>query len=401
MGNKPQRAVTGPSVLQVVPRLDAGGVEQTTLDVARALIEAGGRAVVATSGGRLVPQLDAMGAAVDIIPADTKNPYGMVANILRLRHLAEAHSVDIIHVRSRAPAWSARAAARSLGLPFVTTYHGIYNARTALKRSYNAVMAAGDVVIANSRYTARHIAKEHGVPLERIVTIPRGTDMMRFDPAAVDRAARDALRRDWGAQEGESVILLPGRLTAWKGQEVFIDALALLSAREGLAPWRAVLAGDHQGRDAYRESLTKRAKAAGLAERVHLAGHVADMPCAYAAADMVVSPAIEPEAFGRVAVEAQAMGKPVIVADHGGATETVVAGREGATGWRVPPGDAAALAGAMAEALVLAPEARAALGARGRAFVVERFSVSAMTGATLDVYRRLIEDGVKISPLKA
>ncbi|MFP4002545.1 MAG: glycosyltransferase family 4 protein [Alphaproteobacteria bacterium] len=387
MANEAQ--IAAPAVLQVVPRLDAGGVEQTTLDMARALIAAGGRAVVATSGGRLVPELEAMGASVEIIPAATKNPYGMAANILRLRHIAQGHRVDIVHARSRAPAWSARAAARGLGLPFVTTYHGIYTARTALKRRYNAIMASGDVVIANSRYTARHIAEAHGVPLSRIVTIPRGTDMTRFDPAAVDHAAREALRADWGAKEGERVILLPARLTRWKGQEVFLDALALLSGRDA-PPWRAVLAGDHQGRTDYRDALTARAEAAGIGGRVHLAGHVADMPLAYAAADLVISPAVEPEAFGRVAVEAQAMAKPVIVADHGGATETVKAEGEGVTGWRTPPGDAEALARAMAQALALTPEERAELGARARAFVAERFSVGAMTRATLDVYRGLM-----------
>lgn len=377
------------AVLQVVPRLDAGGVEQTTVDVARALIAAGGRAVVATAGGRLVPELEATGATVEIMPAATKNPYGMAANIVRLRHIAEGYGVDIVHARSRAPAWSARAAARSLSLPFVTTYHGIYNARTGLKRRYNAIMASGDVVIANSRYTARHISLAHGVSPDRIVAIPRGTDMARFDPAAVDEAACRELRRSWGAQDEEAVILLPGRLTRWKGQEVFIDALGRLVGRN-VPSWRAVLAGDHQGRTEYRDSLGERAAGAEIADRVHLAGHVADMPLAYAAADLVVAPSVEPEAFGRVAVEAQAMAKPVIVADHGGATETVAAGRE-ATGWRVKPGDAAALAAAMAEVLALPAEERAALGARARAFVADRFSVTAMTGATLDVYSALMK----------
>lgn len=391
MGKQKRLAAPGavaPTVLQVVPALDAGGAERTTLDVARALMAAGGRAVIATGGGRLTAELRETGADVELIPAATKNPYGMFANILRLRHIAEAHHVEVIHARSRAPAWSALAAARGLGLPFVTTYHGIYNARTALKRRYNAVMASGDVVIANSAMTARHVAETHKVPPARIVTIPRGTDMARFDPAAVTAQAREELRRAWGAAGETQVILLPARLTRWKGQEVFIDALALLASRPELREWRAVLAGDPQGRDAYRDGLIARAQAAGLGGRLYLAGHVADMPAAYAAADLVVSPAIEPEAFGRVAVEAQAMMKPVIVADHGGARETVAVG-EGATGWRVPPGDAAALAGAMAEALALPANERAALGTRARTFVTARYSVEVMTAATLEVYRSL------------
>jgi len=343
------------SVLQVTPALDAGGVERTTIEVAQAIVRSGGRAVVASRGGRLEGELRAAGGELVAMPADTKNPVQMWANAGALVRTARARAIQIIHARSRAPAWSAYWAARRLGLPFVTTYHGIYKARSGLKRAYNAIMARGDVVIANSHYTRAHVLAEHGTDPERVVVIPRGADLSIFDPAKVEPAATAALRTAWrldGASDG-AVILLPARLTAWKGQATLIDAIGLLG-QKAPAGVRCILAGDSQGRDGYVAALEGQIASLGLSNVVRLVDHVSDMPAAFALADVAVFPSLEPEAFGRSAVEAQAMGVPVIAAGHGGLAETIV---DGVTGFLVPPGDPVALAAALERILLLAPDA--------------------------------------------
>ncbi len=387
-------------MLQVIPDLETGGAERTTVDIARAVTRAGGRALIASRGGRLENELRKAGGELISIPAHTKNPYGMLANVIRLLHIINYFKVDIVHARSRAPAWSTFLAARLARKPFVTTYHGTYNANGAFKRFYNSVMARGDLVIANSHFIARHIHDTYGNPEPNIVTIPRGTDMRTFDPDRVDHARVKAMREHWGLTLSQSadervVVLLPGRLTRWKGQEVLIEAAAILKERGRGEDAVFVLAGDDQGREAYSNELVALTEARNLAGRVRMAGHVSDMPAAYLAADIIVAPSIEAEAFGRVAVEAQAMGRPVIAADHGGARETVLTatddpGAEGlATGWRVAPGDANALADALIEAFDQGAGGRAATGALGQAHVRETYSLDEMCDRTLSVYKRL------------
>jgi len=376
------------SVLQVTPALDAGGVERTTIEVAEAIVRAGGRALVASRGGRLAGELAAVGGELSLLPMDAKNPLRIWLNAGALARLASRNDVQLIHARSRAPAWSAYWAARRLRLPFVTTYHGIYNARTRLKRAYNSIMARGDVVIANSEYTRAHVLAEHGIAPERVVVIPRGVDVARFDPANVDPSSVARLRAAWRLDErpGGAVVILPARLTAWKGQRLLIEAAAQIEARHpGLA--RYVLAGDAQGRDAYVSDLERLIAERGLKDRFVIAGHVAEMPAAFALSDVAVFPSLEPEAFGRGAIEAQAMGLPVVAAAHGGLTETVV---EGETGLLTPPNDAGALAAALERLLLLSPEARRAMGGVGQARVRALFTSQALQRATLKVYDRLL-----------
>ena len=377
----------GMVVLQVIPELDAGGAERTTLDVAAAVARAGGRALVASQGGRLDDELQALGGELIELPVQSKNPLTMIANARALAKIARSEGVDIIHARSRAPAWSALWAARNAGCAFVTTYHGAYNAKTGLKRLYNSAMARGDVVIANSEFIAEIIRATYDPPPEDIVVIPRGVDTAQLDPAAVSADRVAALRASWDLDDALPVVLMPGRLTRWKGQAVMVDALATLIAQGGPAA-QAVMPGDDQGRTDYRAELEALVAAKGLGDVVRLPGHVADMPAAYAAADVVVSSSIEPEAFGRVAVEGACMGKPVIATDHGGARETV---EEGGGGRLVPPGDADALAQALGDLLSLSPEERAAMGRRGAERARALFSVHAMQSATLEVYENLIE----------
>ena len=381
------------AVLQVTPALDAGGVERTTIEIAEALTRAGGRAVVASRGGRMEAELAAAGGHLVAMPLDSKNPLTMLANIGRIAALAKKSNVSIIHARSRAPAWSAWFAARRLGLPFVTTYHGVYNGTSGLKKFYNSIMARGDVVIANSDYTRAHVLKVHHVSADRVVSIPRGVDLERFNPAHVETVRIADMRRLWNIAPNDvrPIVLLPARLTTWKGQRVLIEAAARIeSERPGTALY--VLAGDSQGRAEYVSDLHNLARKLGVGEQVRIVGHLVDMPAALMAASVAVFPVTDPEAFGRAAVEAQAMGVPVVASALGGYTETVV---DGDSGFLVPAGDAGRLATSIERVLALSPDQHRAMGERGAARVRARYSVDALQAATLGVYERLLAKGVK------
>jgi glycosyltransferase involved in cell wall biosynthesis len=318
----------------------------------------------------------------------TKNPIKIIANGLALAALIKREGVSLIHARSRAPAISALIAARLAKVPFLATYHGVYNARSGLKRFYNSIMTRGPLTIANSDYTRAHVMAEHGIAPERVIAIPRGVDLTRFDPALVLAERVAAQRAKWGvkADEKRLVLLLAGRLTRWKGQGRLIDALAALKAA-GQGDLILILAGDAQGRDGYRDELIAAAKAAGLEDQVRLVGHCDDMPAAYLACDFAAAPSLEPEAFGRTAVEPQIMGRPVLASDHGAFRETVI---EGKTGLLLAPGDVKAWQVGLATLLALSPTERAKMGSAGRERAVRLFGVEAMTAATLKVYERLV-----------
>ena len=376
-------------VLQVIPELDAGGAERTTLEIAEAVIAEGGRALVASAGGRLEDELAALGGELIRMPAASKNPLDLWRNMLRLVATVRSEAVDIVHARSRAPAWSAKWACDRTDAHFVTTYHGTYNARSSLKRRYNSVMARGERVIANSEFIRDHIATEHPFATSRVRVIPRGVDLVRFDPEAVGEDRLAALRQAWALdpQDQSPLLLLPARLTGWKGQREAIRALGRLQDDPDVETPRLVLVGDAQGRQTYVEELQALAASENVAGRVFIVGHCSDMPAAMMLCDLVLTPSNEPEAFGRTAAEAGAMLKPVIAADHGGAREVVL---HGETGWRVPPGDPGALAAAIAGALALAPEDRDAVGQRARAHVIAEFSTVSLQASTLRVYHEVL-----------
>lgn len=372
-----------PVVLQVLPRLESGGVERGTVDIAQALVAAGWGAVVVSSGGTMVHELERVGATHVTLPVDAKNPIVIRRNIRRLAEVIERYRVDLVHARSRAPAWSAFYAARRAGRPFVTTFHGVYNDGTRLKHWYNAIMTRGERVIAISDFVADHLIERYGVAPERIRVIPRGIDLQRFDPARVSPERMISLARAWRLPDGVPVIMLPGRITRWKGQAVLIEAIAELGRRDLCC----LLVGSDQGRNAYRRELHNLIRARGLEGVVRSVGDCRDMPAALMLADVVVSASTDPEAFGRVIAEAQAMGRPVVASDHGGARETVIPGE---TGWLVPPGDATALAHALASLIDLDAAERGALAARAIAHVRARFNREAMCRDTLAVYAEVL-----------
>ena len=385
------------TVLQVVPRLNAGGAERTTLEIAEAVVRSGGRALVFSEGGRLEQAIQNVGGETIRGRAASKNPLTIWANAARLAEIIERENVDIIHARSRAPAWSAYFAARKTGTLFVTTYHGAYSAAGPVKRFYNSSMLRADRVIANSRFTADRITSLGAAEPGRIAIIPRGVDIELFDPKKVSADRVNALTATWGLGEKQGFrLLLPARLTPWKGHESAIEAVAALKhtlrgrGETGQNPALSlVFCGGAQGRQAYERRLRAVIDECGVRDMVHLVGDCADMPAAYAWADAVLAPSATPEAFGRVAVEAGAMEKPVIATNHGGALETVVHGK---TGYLTAPGDVEALAGAITDVVDMGETARTVMGENARERVASLFSSAAMCDATLGVYRGLLSD---------
>lgn len=378
-------AATVPVILQVLPSLVTGGVERGTIDIAAALAEVGCLPLVASSGGPLVHELERIRVPHITLPLHSKNPLVMRQNVQRLEELIRARGVHIVHARSRAPAWSAEAAARRTGAHFMTTFHGTYNLGwLGLKRVYNAVMTRGERVIAISQFISDHIQSVYGVDPARIRVIHRGVDVGRFDPARVSAERIIQLAQRWRLPDGHRVVMLPGRLTAWKGQEVLIDALGMLGRRDVCC----LLVGSDQGRKHYVRRLEEQVRRLHLEGIVRVVGECNDMPAAFMLADVVVSASTDPEAFGRVIAEAQAMGRPVIATDHGAGRETVL---EGETGLLVPPGDPMSLATALDRILGMDLAQREAMAEQSIAFVRSHFTRELMCERTLDVYAELLE----------
>jgi glycosyltransferase involved in cell wall biosynthesis len=379
----PEPDAKAPAVMQVLPRLETGGVERGTVDITTALTAAGRRAIVVSAGGPMVREIERAGGVHITLPVDSKNPLTMRKNVAALTEVIADNNVGLVHARSRAPAWSALPAAERSNVPFITTFHGTYNFSNPAKKAYNAIMAKGERVIAISEFIGRHVAEQYDVPEDRIRVIPRGIDLDAFNPEAVSAERMIQLAQAWRLPDDSPVVMLPGRLTRWKGQSVLIEAARRL-ARPDV---RVLLVGDDQGRTGYREELESQIGRIGAEGIIHLTGPCRDMAAAYMLADVVVSASTDPEAFGRVAAEAHAMGRPVIASDHGGARETVIAGE---TGWLVPPGDADALAQTLRTALTMTGEERETVARRAIAHIRDNYTKPQMCAATLAVYDELI-----------
>lgn len=377
-----------PVILQIIPELGPGGAEQGCIDVAKELINAGAQAIVVSNGGARVPELQRAGVVHINMPVHSKNPLVMYRNIGRIRKLINRYGVNIVHVRSRAPAWSAYKACRGTPAHFMTTCHAPYNISGEMKRFYNSSIAKGELVIAISNYVARYLQEQYYLPETRIRLIPRGIAMERFHPTAVTPQRLITLAQEWRIPDGANVIILPNRLTRWKGQLVLIEAMDRLKRDDVFC----VLIGSDQGRTKYREELEQSIQEKGLGAQVRIVGHCNDMPAAYMLASIVTCPSTDPEGFGRIPVEAQAMGRPIIAADHGGAQETIVRGE---TGWLVKPGDAQELAAAIEEALALTANQRSILATRAMAHIARHFTKEQMLEKTLEVYAELLKGAIK------
>lgn len=370
--------------MQIIPELGPGGAEQGCIDIAAALTTAQAQAIVVSNGGARVHELARVGAIHIDMPVHSKNPAVIWKNIKRLRRLIERYNVDIVHVRSRAPAWSAWRAVQGTNAHFMTTCHAPYNIGNEAKRFYNSGITRGERVIAISEYVAEYMRENYRINPHRIRVIPRGIALEKFHPTAVTPVRMISLAKDWRVPDGANIVMLPGRLTRWKGHHVLIDAMEKLARKDLFC----VIIGSDQGRSQYRKELEDAIQSKGLAGHVRLVDHCNDMPAAYMLSTVVVSASTDPEGFGRVPVESQAMGRPVIATDHGGARETILRGQ---TGWLVPPGRADDLAVAIEEALALTATQRAILATRAMAHVAENFTREQMADKTLNVYAELLQ----------
>jgi glycosyltransferase involved in cell wall biosynthesis len=373
-----------PVILQVLPRLESGGVERGTVEITDAISKAGMTALVSSSGGGLLPHIKHAGGEHITLPLDRKNPFIIRQNAWRLYGLIKARNVSIIHARSRTPAWSAYYAAKSAGIPFMTTFHGIYGMESGFKKHYNSVMLKGQRVIAVSQFVRDHILANYAIDPAIIRLIPRGVDFGLFDESKLipDRILK--LTKSWLIHDNfVPIILCPGRISRIKGQHVLIEALAKLSD----TPFLCIIAGNDQGHEDYRDELQDLVRSHGLEGKVRIAGSTNYMAEAYTLSSLVVVPSIQPESFGRVAIEAQAMGRTVIATDHGGARETIIPNE---TGYLVPPNDAERMAEAIRFALNRDADTTKAMGDFAKQHVREHFSSERMKADTLAVYHELL-----------
>lgn len=381
--------LTGRTILQVVPELETGGAEITTMEMAEAIVKAGGRALVASEGGALESRIEAAGGEIVHMPVASKNPVTLWRNVGHLAKLMHAENVDLIHGRSRAPCWSALFAAKRSQTPYVTTFHSTVHGTPRAKVLYNSSLVRGQVSIANSHFTAARIEAIYPWAKSRLRVIPRGCDERALAQDNFSSADRLAKRAEWDVDADAFVIICPARITHLKGQHVLIEALGQID--HTLKP-KLVLVGSAQGRENYVSDLKNQAAALGLLHRLVFAGLETNMPSAYAAADLAIVPTIRPEPFGRTIIEAQAAGLPVIGSDAGGYRETIIAKapEEGGTGWLAEMGNAAALAAQISAALTMPKTAFLKLGENGRANVLANYTRNAMCNRTLNVYQECL-----------
>lgn len=372
-----------PVVMQIIPELGPGGAEQGCVDIAAELVKAGAQAIVVSNGGARIHELERIGAVHINLPVHSKNPLTILKNVGALKKIIERYNVNIVHVRSRAPAWSAYMACRKSAAHYMSTCHAPYNFKGEAKRFYNSAIAKGERVIAISNYVAQYLQNYYHLDERTIRLIPRGIPMEKFHPTAVTPQRMVSLAQNWRVPDSANIVMLPGRLTRWKGHSVLVDALEKIDRKDLFC----VIIGSDQGRKEYRKELEDSIEAKGLSGCVRIIDHCNDMPAAYMLSTVVVCPSTDPEGFGRVPVEAQAMGRPIVAADHGGAQETIIRGQ---TGWLVEPGHSGQLAHAIEEALSLTATQRSMLATRAMAHVAENFTKVQMADKTLDVYAELL-----------
>ena len=377
------------SILQVIPSLEkqGGGAERGALDVGEALHQSGFNSMISSAGGDLLPELQRKKMIHIEMPFTRKNPLTLYFNTWRLMHLIKKNDIKILHARSRFPAWSAFFAARKCKIHFLTTFHGTYSgSNNFLKKKYNSVMTKGQYIIGISKFISNHIRKNYDLSNQKIVTINRGIDLNKFDRKKISHDRLSDLTQKWLLGFDRPTILFPGRLTRWKGHITFLKALRLMNHSV-----QAIIVGSDQGRTSYFNQLLSLVKNYDLTERVKFFQHCDDMPAAYSLVDFVVSASTDPEAFGRVIVEAQAMGTPVIATNHGAAVDNVLHGK---TGILTPPGDEKALASAIQSMINMSTDKRKMMSNRGVSFVQENFSKEKMCEKTLWVYNKMLSEEV-------
>jgi glycosyltransferase involved in cell wall biosynthesis len=369
-------------ILQVTAALNEGGVERGTIEMAAFIVAQGAESYVASNGGKLVAELEKSGGKHFLLPLANRNPCAIIASALQLTKIIRENRIALVHARSRAPAWAALIACRLTKTPMITTFHGTHKIQNRFKWLYNSVMVRGERVIAISEFIRAHIIENYKVDPCRVDLAPRGFDPEKFNPEDFNQHDLNEMKRTLGIKEGVLIITLPGRLTRWKGQTVFLQALGGIKD----LPWQALLIGGAGKKIAYEDELKKLANDLGIAERVKFLGSQSDIARYYALSDVVVSASTEPEAFGRVAVEAQVMGKPIIASAHGGSLETV---KDRVTGWLFISGDADDLASKF-RSVLSGIDDLVQIGAAGQRWVRENYTVNQMCRAEWAAYMKVL-----------
>jgi len=377
-------------VLQVIPKLGYGGAETGCYDLAHYLPENNCSSYIVTSGGELLKFIDKKKVKLIKLPVHSKNPILILFNAIALIFIILLNNISIVHARSRAPAWSCLLATKITRRKFVTTFHGTYNFKNSLKKFYNSVMVRSDLIIAGSNFIFSHIDKNYSKYLglkKKFLVIFRGINVDYFDSSTTLDNEESRLILDWEVDKNKKIILMPGRLTAWKGQETFIEALNLVNKELGYESFNAVILGSDQGRDIYTKKIKRLAEQYRLTSQLIFIEHSKNMPLAYKISDIVVSASVEPEAFGRVAVEAQSMEKPIIASDIGGSNETIV---NNVTGFLFQSGNAEALSKKIVEVLQLDESRLKSIGIEGRKNIIKKFNVEKMCFSTYSEYKKLL-----------
>lgn len=373
-----------PVIMQILPALNSGGVEQGVIDISNAIVKAGGKSIVVSSGGGRVHEIAKGGGVHIALPVDSKNPLTIAANVRRLRKIIRERNVDVVHACSRAPAWSAQRAVLGTSARYITSCHAAHALGGVLKRFYNSSIAKGERVIAVSHFLADYLEQNYKTDPNIIRVIHRGVAVEKFHPNSVTPERLIRLAQEMRIPDGASVILMPARISRTKGQMFLLDAIEKLQRKDVFC----LFLGSDIGNENYRKELDSYIASKELGAQVRIVSACDDMPAAYMMATVVVFPSVTPEGFGRVPIEAQAMGRPVVATDHGGTRETILRDE---TGWLVQPGNVGELAAAIQEALGLDARSRAALATRAMSHVAAHFTNEQMCQGTLDVYSDVLQ----------
>ena len=377
-------------VLQVIPKLGYGGAETGCYDIAHYLPENNCKSFIVTSGGELTKFVDKKKVKLIKLPVHSKNPILILLNSFLLVGIILFYNITIVHARSRAPAWSCLLATKLTRRKFVTTFHGTYNFKGKIKKFYNSVMVRSDLIIAGSNFIFSHINENYPEFLKsskKFLVIFRGINVDYFDCSTKLEEEEKKLLQKWEINKEKKIILMPGRLTSWKGQELFIKSIHLVKTKLGYEAFHAVILGSEQGRDLYKNKLVRLTEQYNLSNQIKFIDHCEDMALAYKISDIVVSASIEPEAFGRVAVEAQSMKKLIIASNIGGSNETIINGK---TGILFDSGDATSLSKKIIQALTMDEATNKLIGEEARKNIIKKFNVEKMCFSTYSEYKRLL-----------
>lgn len=376
-------------ILQIIPNMEIGGAERTVLEITSFLKDTEFSSLVLTSGGKLIGELEKENIEVIKLKIDKKNPYSIIKNFFLFIKIFREKKIDLVHVRSRAPAWSAIFAAKKIGIPVLTTWHGHVSNSSFIKKIYNSIMLKGDAVIANSAYTAERISKIYNIDLNKIDIISRGVNVESFEGSKFSNTEISNMKKIWSVDDNKIIILFPARLTRWKGHLVTIEAINLLKKEKFFDQVIFLFAGEKAGAENYIKKLNSIITKFKLQENIKLVERIENMPLAYHASDVVLSPSIEPEPFGRIPIEAQAAGKTIIASDHGAVKDTIKNGNN-FTGFKVKPNDPQALSIAIKQSIIMDKKDLTKMHERAISNVKNNFSLENMCKKTLEVYKRLL-----------